>query len=276
MINTKKNGHKSNHKINFIVEGEGEPIVLIHGLGASLYNWDYLIPELAASGYKSIALDLPGHGDSHKSDDPDHYHMDKVFSAFEKWVEALEIEQPFYLLGHSMGAYFCLKLALLHPSKIKGLVLVDPYYSPDHLSSLIRMVSRRTGISKKVLNATPEWLIYPLVKNNKNIAVNLSNDMVKQMTSDFKRIDPNCLHITSTTSDLTPYLSDVEQDVLILWGENDRTISPRSFQYLVQHIPRSRGKQVAGAGHTPHLSKPKEFNQHVIQFLNSIPNIKPV
>ena len=53
---------------NYVQQGSGSPVVLIHGVAASLHDWDDLTPDLAKNGYASYALDLLGHGDSPKPD----------------------------------------------------------------------------------------------------------------------------------------------------------------------------------------------------------------
>ena len=53
-------------KVNYVQHGAGAPVILTHGLAASLHDWDDLLPELSASGYAGYALDLLGHGESEK------------------------------------------------------------------------------------------------------------------------------------------------------------------------------------------------------------------
>ena len=68
---------------NFIVKGEGPPVVLIHGLAASLHDWDCLAPELAEAGYQAFALDLLGHGDTIKPTKASDYHIKVVYRHLE-------------------------------------------------------------------------------------------------------------------------------------------------------------------------------------------------
>ncbi|MBI3737910.1 MAG: alpha/beta fold hydrolase, partial [Chloroflexi bacterium] len=63
---------------NFISKGKGSPVILIHGLAASLHDWDFLLPELDKAGYAGYALDLLGHGESPKPDSRE-YEMDWLF-----------------------------------------------------------------------------------------------------------------------------------------------------------------------------------------------------
>ena len=80
---------ESKNGINYTVHGDGAPVILIHGMAASLYDWEALMPALAASGYRAYALDLPGHGESAKPDDPGYYNAQSVYNQVNAWIESL-------------------------------------------------------------------------------------------------------------------------------------------------------------------------------------------
>jgi len=69
---------------NYVRQGTGTPVIMIHGIAASLHDWDDLIPELASNGHACYALDLLGHGDSPKLDERA-YQMDWIFEHFFNW-----------------------------------------------------------------------------------------------------------------------------------------------------------------------------------------------
>ncbi|MDX1379056.1 MAG: alpha/beta fold hydrolase, partial [Anaerolineales bacterium] len=95
---------------NFVQAGEGTPVVLIHGVAASLHDWDDLIPALTMNGCATYALDLLGHGDSPKPDSRA-YHVDQVFDHFLDWMTSLRLTEPAVLIGHSLGGYLALEYA---------------------------------------------------------------------------------------------------------------------------------------------------------------------
>ena len=79
---------------------------MIHRLAASLYDWDFLIPQLAEVGYTGNALDLLGHGDSPKPDVRD-YQVGWLFDHFLFWLGSLDLKQPPVLIGRSFGGLSC-------------------------------------------------------------------------------------------------------------------------------------------------------------------------
>ncbi len=111
--------------VNYVHQGAGAPVILIHGLAASHHDWDDLIPELATDGHACYALDLLGHGESPKPDERI-YQMDWVLEHFFNWVESLHLPEPAVLIGHSLGGYMALEYARRLSAATRGLILVDP------------------------------------------------------------------------------------------------------------------------------------------------------
>ena len=95
---------------NYTQHGAGKPVILIHGIAASLHDWDELIPELTANGFSCYALDLLGHGDSPKPDSRA-YQMDWMLDHFSHWVNSLHLTEPAVVIGHSLGGYIALQYA---------------------------------------------------------------------------------------------------------------------------------------------------------------------
>src|SRR3972149_2005306 len=83
----------STRLVNFVKFGSGTPIILLHGIAASLHDWDELLPDLAAHDNEVYALDLLGHGASAKPNSRT-YHIDWVIAHFLDWMEKIGIPQP--------------------------------------------------------------------------------------------------------------------------------------------------------------------------------------
>ena len=128
---------------------------MIHGLAASLHDWDALLPELADAGYTGYALDLLGHGDGHKPDARD-YRINQLFEHFLIWLESLQIKEPVVLIGHSLGGYLSLEFARQFPNRTRGLILVNPVYSMGQFPALMRFIYRKTSWSSLIVQKTLE------------------------------------------------------------------------------------------------------------------------
>ena len=114
-----------NVEIAFLDEGEGEPIVLVHGFASNKeVNWVYpgWVSTLTRGGRRVIALDNRGHGRSTKLYDPADYHTDRMVEDVLALLDHLGLECV-DLLGYSMGARVCAFLAAHHPGRARSLIL---------------------------------------------------------------------------------------------------------------------------------------------------------
>ena len=109
---------------------DGVPVVCTHGVGDDHTTWSSVVSQLADSGFGVTSWDLRGHGSSGDFDD---YSRDAALSDLEGIVRAASDGAPAVLVGHSLGGYLSLALAITQPSLVRGLVLVatGPGYRND-------------------------------------------------------------------------------------------------------------------------------------------------
>jgi pimeloyl-ACP methyl ester carboxylesterase len=260
---------------HYIQQGEGPPIILIHGIAASHHDWQHLIPELTREGYASYALDLLGHGDSPKPASRA-YRMDWLFEHFNGWMKSLHLTEPAILIGHSLGGYLALEYARRVSAWTRGLVLVDPLYSLTQLPPLLRRTYRRPHLSSFIVGRTPGWFfrlivdVTSLAMGHSNGALHSLPERVRAQTAlDYARTSPGVYNVINTSRDLNGNLASISIPTLVVWGEKDQTLAPPSFTSLVRKMPRAIGKSLR-AGHVPHQSNPNEFNRIVLEFLKTL------
>jgi pimeloyl-ACP methyl ester carboxylesterase len=248
---------------------------MIHGVAASLHDWDELIPKLAQNGYASYALDLLGHGDSPRPKSRA-YHIDWVLEHFLHWMTSLRLTEPAIVIGHSLGGYIALEYARRFYAWTRGLVLVNPFYSLSQLPFLLRRTYRHPTLSSMISLQLPEWM-FRLVVDVTSIGMGHSSgalhalpERIRAQTAlDYTRTASGVYNIPNTMSDLTDCLSSISLPTLVVWGSRDQTLAPSSFSKLVEAMPRAEGKTVQ-AGHVPHQSNADEFNALVLEFLKSL------
>ncbi len=264
-------------KVNFIRQGKGAPVVMIHGLAASLHDWDFLVPELVAGGYEACALDLLGHGDSGKPAGFDIYNIENVYGHMAGWIESLALRQPAVLIGHSLGGYLALDYALRFPERVRALILVNPFYSVRQLSSFLRLAFRRQLLNTAIIERTPYWLFRILIDvtspqlgaGGKSVHV-LPESVRIQTTLDYKRAAPGIYNIPRTMHDLTVELPRVTAPTLVVWGARDHTLARSSFPELVRRLPNAVGEEILPCGHVPHQCHADQFNRLVMEFLTGL------
>jgi NAD+ synthase len=262
---------KDTQILNYVVEGEGPPVILIHGMSASLSDWWRLMPLLVSAGYQAIAVDMLGHGDSHKPDDPKHYSTKVVYEALETWIDQLGIETPFYLIGHSLGGYMSLTYALKNPDRVKAMVLVNPLYSIKQLTGLLDLLMPLANVGAGLLKATPQWLVNSFLSYNDSFLTKLDSETRWSYARDIKRASPYFLRIPSTAPDLTPHLPKITTPTLVLYGTEDRIEKADSFPQLISGLYNATGKPISDCGHHPHQGEPELVSRMVMDFFKLHP-----
>jgi pimeloyl-ACP methyl ester carboxylesterase len=268
---------RTNKDVNFVRAGNGAPVIMVHGLAASLHDWDALLPALANAGYAGYALDLLGHGDSYKPPSLEVYTSDTVYEHMQIWIDSLMLEQPAVVVGHSLGGYLALRLALQYPDRVRALVLVNPFYTQEQLPPTLRFFLRRPLINTALIERTPYWLFRLLIDvsslqfGNSNDSLHSLPEAVRIQTAlDYKRAAAGIYNIPRTLQDLTPSLPRVNQPTLVIWGARDQTIDPKTFPLLVEKLPNARGEVMPICGHVPHQCHALDFIKKVFGFLDSL------
>jgi pimeloyl-ACP methyl ester carboxylesterase len=112
-------------EIAYLDQGEGDPVVLVHGFASNKeVNWVHpgWVTTLTRAGYRAIALDNRGHGESSKLYEPDAYHSGKMAEDVRALIDHLGIERA-DVMGYSMGARICAYLAVAHPARVRSVTL---------------------------------------------------------------------------------------------------------------------------------------------------------
>ncbi len=260
---------------NFIQQGTGIPVILIHGLAASLHDWDELIPELTQNGYASYALDLLGHGESPRLDSRA-YQMEWMFEHFMGWMRSLHLTEPAIIIGHSLGGYVALEYARRVSAWTRGLILVNPFYSRSQLPFFMQRSYSRRNLRGLIVGKTPAWMFRAIVDitsramgHSAGALHSLPEQIRVQTALDYTRTAPGVYNLTTVASDQTEYLAHITVPTLVVWGDRDQTLTPVSFPKMVDVMPRAVGKSIH-AGHVPHQSNAPEFNEMVLEFLRGL------
>jgi pimeloyl-ACP methyl ester carboxylesterase len=254
-------------ELKHIELGSGPVVILLHGMAASSYDWAALMPALASLGYRALAVDLLGHGDSPKPDDPRAYTLENCYQSLETWISDLALQPPLILIGHSLGGYLCLEFALRHAQQVAALALVDPLYKLGQISPLLRLFRGRADLGAKAMEAVPLELIDRLLAWDSTNLAGFSPQARRQIALDYKRASPNILLFSQHIQDLTPRLGQIHCPTLVLWGERDLTLRPASFPALVARLPNATGHSLPRSGHQPHIGQPIRVNRLILDFL---------
>jgi len=110
-------------------QGEGAPVVFLHGFPELAYSWRHQLPAIAAAGYRAIAPDLRGYGRSDKPDGVENYGIQALVGDITGLLDALELDAA-TIVGHDWGALLTWQMALLAPGRMTSLVALNIPFLP--------------------------------------------------------------------------------------------------------------------------------------------------
>lgn len=142
--------------------GKGELILLLHGFLGSTRDWSKLAPKLVHEGYRVIALDLLGFGQAPKPSIANYDYRGHVLH-INNALKELSANEPFILMGHSMGALLAKRYALEYGQKVSRLVLLHPPLYRDSMQA--RDTLRGSGaLYRFLLDSRYRNLVWPIIR----------------------------------------------------------------------------------------------------------------
>lgn len=279
-----------NHQIQYVVQGSGRPLVLIHGFGASIGHWRNNIPALAEGGYQVFALDLLGFGGSAKP--PLDYTL-------ELWQELLKdfwsdrIQEPAIFIGNSIGALLSLMVVAEHPEIAEGGILINCAgglnHRPQELNLPLRIVMGT--FTKLVRSPLTGSLLFNSIRQKHRIrntlrqvyrnAEAITDELVELLYA--PSCDPGAQKVFASilTAPPGPQPSDllpkVQRPLLVLWGADDPwtpVTGGRIFQERAQQGQPIEFVSIPNTGHCPHDERPTIVNPLILEWLAKLPNTR--
>lgn len=246
---------KQDGKFKFIEEGEGEVVMLLHGLFGALSNFNRLIEHFKPT-HKIVVPLLP-------LLDLDLLHTS--VSGLEKFVNRF-IEHRRYsnihLMGNSLGGHVALVHILKHPERIKSLILTG---SSGLFENGMGDTYPKRGDKEYIRNKTALTFYDPKLATEE-----LVNEVFEITNNRMKVIKIIALAKSAIRNNLGDELKDIQQPTCLIWGNND-TITPpfvgKEFQRL---IPNSELHFIEKCGHAPMMEVPEEFNAILGGFLQKL------
>ncbi|MFX1575683.1 MAG: alpha/beta fold hydrolase [Promethearchaeota archaeon] len=238
--------------------GDGFPLLLIHGQLSDLTSWRYQITPFAKH-YRVIAVDLKGFGKSTKprKEYPVHSHADDL----KTLLDHLNITQT-HVCGLSMGGMVAEVLTIKYPQLVKGLVLADSAAMiADYAVS-----DRLTLMDDHDMNWFADWGTKKILRLASDEAKNHVREMIRRVDKTDYR-----LAILSTAGfNIANALKTISTPTLIIQGEKDETVPMWHAEQLKSWIPDAKFIVMKGASHMTPVDNPEEFNQLVLDFLAEV------
>jgi esterase len=251
-------------RLSFSSQGEGFPIVIIHGLLGSSDNWRSLSRQLSMH-YKSIAVDLRNHGRS------PHDPLMNYPAMAEDVRQLLDAEQlsKAHLIGHSIGGKVAMELALDYPERVGKLVVVDiapKAYPPSHRAILTALAAVDLSRFKSI--AEIDAALSPQIPETA-VRQFIMKNLARNPQSGFSwRINLRAL-LGSYDELLKPIEAKgvFDKPAYFIRGGRSNYIQDQDMELIRAIFPQARMTTIAKAGHWVHADAPTDFFQLVIEFL---------
>ncbi|MGN7388039.1 2-succinyl-6-hydroxy-2,4-cyclohexadiene-1-carboxylate synthase [Sporosarcina sp. SAFN-015] len=246
-------------------------IVFLHGFTGSSATWTEVRNELKGS-YRTIAIDLTGHGKTTVPDNAERYSMEEQVEDLEALFEYLKLDS-FYLVGYSMGGRIALAYTIHYPNRVKALILESS--SPGLLKEHDRM-ERKTAdkllaskiIDEGIASFVEKWENIPLFESQKSLPAEKRQEVRRE------RLQQNTIGLANSllgigTGSQNSYweaLNSISNPVFLITGELDAKFVAIARE-MSNLSPTWRHIVVSGAGHAIHVEKPRLFATMIMEYL---------
>ena len=259
-------------RIAIEIDGEGEAVVMIHGLGGTTNTWTPLLSAFARN--KRVRFDLPGSGRSSRVEGP--LSIEKFVEAALKVLTSLKVEKA-HVVAHSMGTIVAAHLAAAEPAAVRSLALFGPLLAPPEP---LRAGIRARGVKARNEGMQPiaDALLQSSISSETKLKRTTAAAFVREslMAQDPDGYARSCEALAEAQAADT---AKIVCPTLLVTGDEDAVAPPQSVRMMAEKLKASRGEVrvvvLARCGHWTPVEKPEECISFLGRFLSDVDRRKP-
>lgn len=249
------------------IQGEGKPLLIIHGYLGMSDNWKTLAGQYVAAGFQTHAVDMRNHGKSFHSDE---FTYDAMVQDLVEYINFHNL-QKVDIIGHSMGGKAAMFFAIQHPQLLGRLVVADigpKYYRPHHQDIMaglnavdFSIHTDRAAVEAAIEPHVPDFGTRQFLMKNvywvepgKQLGFRFNLDVFNNVIDNIGQALPEG-HFDGPT--------------LFLRGDKSNYIKDEDFDLIKSHFPKAELKDITNAGHWLHAENPKDFLEKTLAFLTA-------
>lgn len=250
------------------------PVLLYPGWGCSAYTFRFMLPGLAAAGFRAITVDLKGHGLSDKPLGERDYTREALVAHCVEILDALALRNP-VIGGHSLGAVLSMLVATERPKSVRGLLL----YSPVGYRGLRSLRFYRAWVPRLVRPLLPyvawRWITWIMLRIaygsiGKPVRRDVDEYWAPTQFPAFTIGVRDQLHQLDFGERAPVPLASVPHPALVMFGTEDRLLDERVIAADAAAMPNARVEPIRGAGHVICEETPEVVLEATLRFLRSL------
>ncbi len=236
-------------EMNYICEGQGENVLIMHGWGA---NIPAMMPvhNILKNDFKVYTVDFPGFGESPQP--PEAWGVYEYADYMKKFIDEMKMDKVI-LIGHSFGGRISLILSSKYPELVDRMVLIDaagliPKRGPKYYFKVYSFKAL-----KKIYNSAFFWI---------DRDERMKSFYTKFGSQDYKDADPMMrkILVKVVNEDLRPLLKDIKASTLLIWGRNDTATPVYMAEIMEKEIKDSGLVVLEDAGHFSYIDQYAQFS----------------
>ncbi len=244
-----------NLQVNYKIFGQGNPMVVLHGWGSKSDRWEKVAEELIKRNLQIIIPDLPGFGQSQEPGQA--WSLDGYVGWVKEFCDKLpELNNGFYLLGHSFGGTLAAKFTIKYNQNVKKLFLVA--------ASCVRTVTFSKKAMMSISRLFKVFYFFPFYETFRKYFYKfiLRKSDYPYVSGIMKEI-----YLKVIEEDLSQKLLFIKVPTTIIWGDKDDW-TPIEYAHIINgKIPHSKLIVIPGAGHNLHVHSPEILAEKICSHL---------
>lgn len=260
-------------RIHVAEEGEGKPVILLHGFPEGWFSWRAQMSALAPAGFRAIAPDLRGYGESDKPRGIANYKASLIAGDIGALVRSLGVG-PVPVVGHDWGGPIAYRVAMDHPDDVSRLVIMNGPH-PLHFTRLLRTNAAQRKSSWYIfffqLPFLPERMMLREGTMKRLFAGAMTGDVVAEYERAFARegVATAALNFyrAARLRDRAPKTRVIDKELLVVWGMRDRALVAANLEGLEEFAPRVRIERLPNVGHFVQQESPDEVSAILLREL---------
>ena len=253
--------------LHYVADGDGTPVLFVHGFPETSYSWRRQLPALAAAGFRAVAMDLRGYGKSSKPPEIDAYKLTELVRDVAGLAIQIGARQ---IVAHDWGGVIAWLLPMLHPGVVDRMVILNSPH-PVPLARELRTMRQKVRFIYQLFVQPPLLrLLLPAMMRRAGRFTEADIEVMKESWRDpaARRAMANYYRaIRRHRSALRPLMRPIEIPVMLIWGERDPVFVRETTERFEEWVPNLRVERIARAGHFVQTDAAERVNELLLGFL---------